>query len=117
VCRWRTRGRCFDAEAEAGFRRKRKRGLRRAEFGETAVVTNKTFLIVAAPCLVLAAASLVAADVFNAPALAAVGCAAIVAVLVARESWSWRGYGKQWAATVGVIAAVMAVAFAVSVLM
>ncbi len=72
--------------------------------------------MVAIPCLVVAAGLLVVADVFDAPALAVLGCAAVIAVLAARESWLSRGHGGQWIAMLGVVVGVIAVAFAASVL-
>lgn len=79
-------------------------------------MTSRTFLLVALPCLLLAAASLVLADALDAPALAVFGCAAVLAVVAARESWQWRGRGRQWLASVSLIVMVVAIAFLVSLL-
>ena len=77
-------------------------------------MSSRSFLLVALPCLILAATALVFADVLDAPALALVGLAAVVAVVVAREAWQWDGRGRQWLLMMGGIVAIVGVAFVAS---
>jgi hypothetical protein len=66
--------------------------------------------------LVLAACGLVLAETFDAPAFAVGGVIAVIAVFIAREAWFYRGASRAWLLQAAVIAAVIALASAVSAL-
>lgn len=52
-------------------------------------MSNRSLLVLVLLSLGLAAASLILADALDAPALALVGCAAVVVAVVARERLLW----------------------------
>jgi hypothetical protein len=71
------------------------------------------FLVTALVGMAGAAATLVLAELLDAPWLRVVGIAFLFAVFIAREVWTWWGAGRQWLAMVGAVVGVMVLAFLV----
>lgn len=85
-------------------------------YGKDRVVTSRTFLLSAVGSVLVAATCLVLADALDSPALALIGCASVGVAFAARESWQWRGQGRQWLIMTSALATVVVVAFVASVL-
>jgi hypothetical protein len=84
--------------------------------GYQAVVSGRAFAVVAALGLALAALCLGLAGMLDSTLLAVAGVMFVVAVLVAREGWLWRGDLRGWLTMMGGLVLVVIAAYAVSAL-
>lgn len=75
-------------------------------------MTDRAFLVTAAIGVALAAVLLALAAALRSGLLAVGGVICVAVVMTARETWIWRGHGRAWLVAAGILAGVIALAFA-----